>query len=241
VGTEDTRDGTGTESLDSEGQNSSSVLLPFYQLTDSSDQDKTDEDGKPFNTNFTMHNSSAKGDTIAERGCRHYSRGCRLVAPCCKKLVWCRHCHDEEMDTNCRDPKKAHRMDRFAVKTVSCSNCLLEQPVQRSCAGCGLSFGAYFCGICNFFDDALSKGHFHCEGCGICRIGGRENFFHCSNCGCCYAMQLRDNHRCIAGAMHHNCPVCLEVPLPSPLRRPANLNHPCRRRTKSDCLAWHGC
>lgn len=68
-----------------------------------------------------------------------------------------------------------------------------------------------FSSLCCFFDDDDSKEIFHCLGCGICRVGGESNFFHCVFCGCCYALQLKDNHKCIAGAMHHNCPVCLDV------------------------------
>lgn len=201
---------TATEGDTTEGENATNVVLPLYQLTDSSDHDKTDEDGMPYNTNFGNRNGSDGGNQSVSRGCRHYGRGCQLVAPCCKKRFWCRHCHNEEMDVNCRDPKKAHQLDRFAIETIVCDKCELEQPVQPCCASCNQSFGTYFCRVCKFFDDDASKGHFHCDGCGICRIGGRDNFFHCANCGCCYAMQLRDNHRCIAGAMHHNCPVCLE-------------------------------
>lgn len=30
-----------------------------------------------------------------EHGCTHYRRRCRLVAPCCGEVFWCRHCHNE--------------------------------------------------------------------------------------------------------------------------------------------------
>jgi RING finger/CHY zinc finger protein 1 len=70
--------------------------------------------------------------------------------------------------------------------------------------------GEYFCEICKFFDDDLSKGQYHCDGCGICRTGGADNFFHCDKCGCCYSNVLKDSHRCVERAMHHNCPVCFE-------------------------------
>ncbi len=165
-----------------------------------------DEGGLPLNSNFSVLANASSA--CVQRGCRHYSRGCQLRSPCCNLFFWCRHCHNEAMDTG--DPKKAHQLDRFAVKRVRCGKCDLEQRVQQNCEDCGHLFGQYFCPICKFFDDDLSKGVFHCDGCGICRVGGRENFFHCSACGCCYAVQLRSNHKCIAGAMHHNCPVCLE-------------------------------
>ncbi|TVU48402.1 hypothetical protein EJB05_08038, partial [Eragrostis curvula] len=42
------------------------------------------------------------------------------------------------------------------------------------------------------------------------KTGGAENFYHCDKCGCCYTSVLRDSHRCVDRAMHHNCPVCFE-------------------------------
>lgn len=29
--------------------------------------------------------------------------------------------------------------------------------------------------------------------------------------GCCYSREMKDFHRCVERAMHHNCPVCFEV------------------------------
>ncbi|XP_040962549.1 E3 ubiquitin-protein ligase RZFP34 isoform X2 [Gossypium hirsutum] len=40
--------------------------------------------------------------------------------------------------------------------------------------------------------------------------GGKENFFHCNKCGCCYSNLMREVHRCIEKAMHHDCPICFE-------------------------------
>lgn len=33
----------------------------------------------------------------------------------------------------------------------------------------------------------------------------------CNLTGCCYSNVLKDSHRCVERAMHHNCPVCFEV------------------------------
>ena len=30
-----------------------------------------------------------------EHGCQHYKRRCRMVAPCCGEVFWCRHCHNK--------------------------------------------------------------------------------------------------------------------------------------------------
>ena len=30
----------------------------------------------------------------------HYRRRCRMVAPCCGEVFWCRHCHNEVKTAN---------------------------------------------------------------------------------------------------------------------------------------------
>lgn len=37
---------------------------------------------------------------MGEHGCKHYRRRCRMVAPCCGEVFWCRHCHNEAKTTN---------------------------------------------------------------------------------------------------------------------------------------------
>ena len=222
------------------------------------DSECVDEDGMPLNPHYLAqdkaslsnrsmddHCSTQNASAVPERGCRHYSRGCLLIAPCCGKRYWCRHCHNEEQDQPAKG-KQAHALDRFAVRQVVCVRCNKTQPVQQACDNCGNVFGAYFCSVCKFFDDDLSKGQFHCEGCGICRIGGRENFFHCDSCGCCYALGLRGNHKCIAGAMRHNCPVCLEDLFHSTsqvrvLRCGHTLHRKCLAQLLSRATALHVC
>ena len=70
---------------------------------------------------------------------------------------------------------------------VLCNPCQLHQclePVLPTCGACCLV-------QCQFFDDDLSRGQFHCDDCGICRVGGAANFFHCSTCACCYSIGLK--------------------------------------------------
>jgi hypothetical protein len=50
------------------------------------------------------------------RGCDHYSRGCRLVSPCCGEQFWCRFCHNAAMDNG--NSRTGHSLDRHAVKAV---------------------------------------------------------------------------------------------------------------------------
>ncbi|ETI43285.1 hypothetical protein, variant 2 [Phytophthora nicotianae CJ01A1] len=71
---------------------------------------------------------------------------------------------------------------------------------------------AYFCSVCNLFDDkGLEKQVFHCAQCGICRVGGRENYYHCIKCCGCYPHSLEAKHKCLEGSMHRECPICLDV------------------------------
>ncbi|XP_057786206.1 E3 ubiquitin-protein ligase RZFP34-like isoform X1 [Salvia miltiorrhiza] len=146
----------------------------------------------------------------ANYGCKHYRRRCKIRAPCCDEIFDCRHCHNEAKNDLEINPIDRHDIPRHEVKRVICSICDTEQNVQQNCINCGVCMGNYFCDKCNFFDDDVSKKQYHCDDCGICRTGGVEKFFHCSKCGCCYALSIKDTHRCVERAMHHNCAVCFE-------------------------------
>lgn len=37
---------------------------------------------------------------LLQHGCKHYRRRCKMVAPCCGEIFWCRHCHNEVKTTN---------------------------------------------------------------------------------------------------------------------------------------------
>ncbi|KAK9929379.1 hypothetical protein M0R45_026481 [Rubus argutus] len=135
-------------------------------------------------------------------GCKHYKRRCKIRAPCCNKIYPCRHCHDEATSN--------HELIRYDVQQVVCSVCDKEQPAARVCINCGICMGEYYCNICKFYDDDITKQQFHCHQCGICRIGGRKNYFHCKKCGGCCVNLLRDNHKCVNNSLRQNCPICDE-------------------------------
>lgn len=168
--------------------------------------------GKPQDLTYTpdllADERLAKG--LFLYGCPHYRRRCHIRAPCCGKIFYCRHCHNEAMNSIDVERRHRHELPRQEVQQVICSLCGTEQEVQQICINCGVCMGKYFCGTCKLFDDDVSKQQYHCSGCGICRIGGRENFFHCFTCGCCYSIVLKNSHSCVEGAMHHDCPVCFE-------------------------------
>nr|XP_034896075.1 E3 ubiquitin-protein ligase RZFP34-like isoform X1 [Populus alba] len=144
-------------------------------------------------------------------GCSHYRRRCKIRAPCCNEIFDCRHCHNDAKNGLETNPLDRHDIPRHEVTKVICSLCDTEQDVKQNCINCGVCMGKYYCSKCKFFDDDVSKNQYHCDECGICRTGGKENFFHCNKCGCCYSMLMKDAHRCVERAMHHNCPVCFEV------------------------------
>jgi RING finger/CHY zinc finger protein 1 len=133
-------------------------------------------------------------------GCEHYIRRCSLIAPCCDKAYVCRHCHNDAED---------HDIDRHAVKEVVCAVCDHRQPVSQTCCNeaCGITFAAYFCAVCNFFDDRIERNYYHCDKCGICRVKlGENDYMHCDTCGTCVSV----NHRCKVDQFHTDCPICLE-------------------------------
>ncbi|XP_024981625.1 E3 ubiquitin-protein ligase MIEL1-like isoform X2 [Cynara cardunculus var. scolymus] len=119
-------------------------------------------------------------------GCNHYRRRCKIRAPCCNQIFFCRHCHNEST-SGLTNPKERHEIVRHDVKQVICAICNTEQQVAQ-----------------------ISKEQFHCNDCGICRVGGGTKFFHCQKCGSCYDVTLRDNHACVENSTKNHCPICYE-------------------------------
>lgn len=156
-------------------------------------------------------------------GCEHYVRHCRLIAPCCDKEYACRHCHNDA---------EAHEINRHAVKEVVCTECDQRQPVSALCCNesCGIEFAAYFCAVCNFFDDRIERNYYHCDKCGLCRVRGDNDFVHCDVCGTCVASP---NHVCKAERFHMDCPICLENLFHS--TKPANVL-PCGHPIHVHCM-----
>eukprot|EP00299_Pterocystis_sp_00344_P010568 c4749_g1_i1.p1 GENE.c4749_g1_i1~~c4749_g1_i1.p1 ORF type:complete len:263 (-),score=44.13 c4749_g1_i1:51-728(-) len=131
------------------------------------------------------------------------------------------------------DPKKSHRIDRHAVRECVCRNCQHRQQSKQICEACGSCMGAYFCGVCNHFDNkGNEKKIFHCDGCGICRVGGRENFFHCEKCCACLSLSMQNKHQCLDSALKQNCSVCLEPLFDS---RNAAIKAPCGHMFHDKC------
>jgi len=104
-----------------------------------------------------------------QMSCSHYKRGASLLAPCCQEFFPCRFCHDKQQDEEEKDPKKAHTMDRKAVKQIKCLTCETIQDAKQVCEFCHIVLGTYWCPLCVLLDNE-DKGQYHCEECGICRI-----------------------------------------------------------------------
>ena len=99
-------------------------------------------------------------------GCKHYQRGCKLKAACCKQFFTCRLCHDEASD---------HTMDRYATEEMMCMYCGAVQIAGAQCDYCKKHVAkAYYCGVCKLWDDDTTKNVYHCPGCNMCRIGRGE-------------------------------------------------------------------
>jgi len=169
-----------------------------------------------------MQSTTIRCEHCVPIGCEHYVRRCRLVAPCCDKEYVCRHCHNEA---------ETHAMNRHDVTEVVCDECNNRQPVSASCNACGIQFAAYFCAVCNFFDDRIERNYYHCDKCGICRVkGDRGDYVHCDVCRTCVSAE---HHLCKAERFHTDCPICLENLFDS--IKPANVL-PCGHPIHAHCL-----
>ena len=180
-----------------------------------------------MNNDNDSDTNSEEEQAMEWMGCEHYVRRCRLIAPCCDKEYVCRHCHNES---------EAHEMDRHAVKEVVCAACNEQQTVSNTCCNnnCGIQFAAYFCAVCNFFDDRIERNYYHCDKCGICRVKGDKDFVHCDKCGTCVASL---DHHCKSDRFHTDCPICLENLFHS--TKPANVlpcGHPIHVHCFISCM-----
>lgn len=142
-------------------------------------------------------------------GCKHYSRFCEVLSPCCKQWVACRLCHDELLSIP-TGKCPVERMDRQSIAMVRCLRCGKEQAVSAKCVECEKPFSRYYCGICHLFDDDARKQIYHCEKCQMCRIGTRERNVHCDKCNMCVSSDSMSTHKCASDLGQQNCPVCLE-------------------------------
>lgn len=147
--------------------------------------------------------------TTPYEGCDHYKRKATLLAPCCGEFFACRFCHDAAKYEGNPDPKKAHQLDRKAVKIIKCMRCDTQQQAGPTCVTCSVTLGAYWCSLCVLLDD-VDKGQYHCDKCGICRVGGQEAHTHCDKCGTCVKTAALETHACATNAALTDCSVCLE-------------------------------
>jgi len=76
---------------------------------------------------------------------------------------------------------------------------------------CGAVLGHYYCDICRFWDDDVSKSIYHCPYCKLCRIGKGlgVDYFHCHKCNACMSIEKKV-HQCVERALESNCPICHE-------------------------------
>ncbi|XP_037034755.1 uncharacterized protein LOC119073412 [Bradysia coprophila] len=161
------------------------TICPKFFLCESCE--KYDED------HCTKHNFLKLKDEHSPNngdGCEHYRRKCKLKCPLpecgsANGFFGCRVCHDQDI--------KGHKMDRFSVKEILCTQCGGQQFPRSACLFCKTSFAEYFCSICNLFDDSEeAKLIYHCYRCGICRKKANEalQYTHCDNCFMCYPSSL---------------------------------------------------
>ncbi|WVZ03353.1 hypothetical protein V8G54_024159 [Vigna mungo] len=159
---------------------------------------------------------------IRNFGCTHYRRRCKIRAPCCDEVFDCRHCHNEAKNSEEVDVVDRHDVPRHEIKKV-----------QQYCINCGACMGKYFCDICKFFDDdflqscRLQRTNTTVKNVAFAELEARITFSTARN------VVMEKGHRCVEGAMHHNCPVCFEY-LFDTVREISVL--PCAHTIHLDCV-----
>lgn len=150
---------------------------------------------------FTLLKDQSKGIL----GCPHYQRASKIEANCCGRWFCCRFCHDEVSD---------HAIDRKLTERMMCMHCLVPQPASKRCNNvkCGREISNFYCDICKFWDNDVTKSIFHCDECGLCRVGKGlgTDFFHCKTCNICMSIALKGRHKCIERNLESDCPICGE-------------------------------
>eukprot|EP01087_Luapelamoeba_hula_P012291 TRINITY_DN3413_c0_g1_i1.p1 TRINITY_DN3413_c0_g1~~TRINITY_DN3413_c0_g1_i1.p1 ORF type:complete len:451 (-),score=54.42 TRINITY_DN3413_c0_g1_i1:5-1357(-) len=132
-----------------------------------------------------------RGTDPSPLGCSHYRRNIKMFAECCQRFFVCRHCHNETQD---------HEMNRYHVKTMYCMRCRTIQPMRGVCHSTickGAPLANYFCGQCNFHDDAPGKNIYHCPHCNVCYRGKGLgiDYYHCQDCDLCFLLDFRATHQ----------------------------------------------
>jgi hypothetical protein len=143
--------------------------------------------------------------------CTEYTRKCLVKFNCDCSKYWCCHkCHNNKLRPKTCEYNKLKANNIIKLKCLICN---YEQDFDpetfHSCIRCSTKFSDYSCNICKHFTDTQNN-PYHCKKCGICRIKGNDESFHCDTCGMCFNIQLKNNHKCIAGSAHDECSICLE-------------------------------
>ncbi|KVH94449.1 Zinc finger, CHY-type, partial [Cynara cardunculus var. scolymus] len=77
--------------------------------------------------------------------CNHYRRRCKIRAPCCNQIFFCRHCHNEST-SGLTNPKERHEIVRHDVKQISLSHLLkVELMTIRTLIDLNLAYRFRFC------------------------------------------------------------------------------------------------
>lgn len=169
-------------------------------------------------------NSSISNIKIIKK-CNHLNNNVQVYAECCKKYYDCHLCHNEVND---------HRLIKYTIKKVKCTNCSTENCISDNCRNCKIKFGENNCRTCNIWCNKTK--FFHCYKCKFCGIGNKEDFFHCDSCNICVSSNTKNKHVCnnkIANQKEEVCPICL-LSIFFPLKKAVLLK--CNHLIHEDCL-----
>jgi len=167
-------------------------------------------------------------DCEGDSGCQHYMIKCKIVAPCCNEIYWCRLCHNEHEN---------HEIDRYKINEIICAKCNHNQEKSNQCTNCGIKFATYYCDKCNVWqsnnsDDVAEINIYHCDECKLCRKGNKDSFYHCNTCGGCQQIS-NISHKCFTNSFKSDCSICGEDMFNS--HRTSKFL-PCGHALHNDCL-----
>jgi hypothetical protein len=101
-----------------------------FSGSEDGDGDEWEDESSSVSDGETLDHGNNVFTPVAGRGCAHYSRGCRLVSPCCGLEFWCRFCHNEYYEADSRIANR-HILDRW-LKYFFCCSALLRKNSYKS-------------------------------------------------------------------------------------------------------------
>ncbi|KAK2996982.1 hypothetical protein RJ639_025356 [Escallonia herrerae] len=124
---------------------------------------------------------------FGQHGCSHYRRRCRIRAPCCDEIFDCLSTLTRNLDMMFR----GIRLNRSFVHSVALNK----------------RFDKFVLTAVYVWEDTSVEVATYMM---MIHLRNSITVMGAASAGCCFSILLKDDHPCVEGAMHHDCPVCFE-------------------------------